>query len=41
MQTLKDLKIETNYLQKGIIKNRNVIITRKTFYDQVIDSYIK
>ena len=29
------------YLPKGIIKNYNVIINGKDFYDQVIDSDIK
>ena len=29
------------YLPKGIIKNYNVIINRKNFYDQPIDSDIK
>ena len=30
-----------NYLQKSRIKNYNVIITGKNFYDQPIDSDIK
>ena len=29
------------YLPKGIIKNYNIIINRKNFYDQPVDSDIK
>ena len=37
----KRFKTRRYYLQKDIIKNYNVIINEKNFYDQVIDSYIK
>ena len=38
---IKRFKSRRYYLQKDIIKNFNVIINRKNFYDQVIDSDIK
>ena len=38
---VKPIKTLRNYLPKGIIKNYNVIINRKNFYDQAIDSDIK
>ena len=34
-------KAKRYYLPKGIIKNYNVIINRKSFYDQAVDSDIK
>ena len=34
----KRFKVKRYYLPKGIIKNYNVIITGKNFYDQAIDS---
>ena len=37
MMLLEDLKL----LPKGIIKNYNIIINGKNFYDQAIDSDIK
>ena len=43
MTTVKDLKREDiiYHLPKGIIKDYNVIINGKNFYDQVIDSDIR
>ena len=38
---VKQFKSLRYYLQKGIIKKYNVIINRKNFYDQPIDSDIK
>ena len=38
---VKRFKAQRYYLPKGIIKNYNVIINRKNFYDQAIDSDIK
>ena len=38
---IKRFKIQRYYLPKGIIKNYNVIINGKNFYDQAIDSDIK
>ena len=38
---LKYLKLKDNIYQKGIIKNCNVIINGKNFYDESIDSDIK
>ena len=37
----KRFKSQIYYLPKGIIKNYNVIINGKNFYDQPIDSDIK
>ena len=37
----KKIKAKRYYLPKGIIKNYNVIINGKSFYDQAIDSDIK
>ena len=37
----KRFKTKRYYLPKGIIKNYNVIINGKDFYDQAIDSDIK
>ena len=37
----KRFKAKGYYLPKGIIKNYNVIIIGKNFYDQAIDSGIK
>ena len=37
----KRFKAKRYYLPKGIIDNHNVIINRKNFYDQLIDSDIK
>ena len=37
----KRFKIRKYYLPKGIIKNYNIIINGKNFYDQAIDSDIK
>ena len=37
----KRFKAKRYYLPKGIIKNDNVIVTGKNFYDQAIDSDIK
>ena len=37
----KRFKAKRYYLPKGIIKNYNVIIKGKHFYDQAIDSEIK
>ena len=37
----KRFKARRYYLPKGIIDNYNVIIDRKNFYDQAIDSDIK
>ena len=37
----KRFKAKRYYLPKGIIKNYNMIINGKSFYDQAIDSYIK
>ena len=37
----KRFKAKRYYLPKGIIKNYNMIINGKSFYDQSIDSYIK
>ena len=34
-------KAKRYYLPKGIIKNYNVIINRKSFYDQAVDSDVK
>ena len=39
--TAKRFKTRRYYLPKSIIKNYNVIINQKNFYDQVIDSDIK
>ena len=41
MLILKDLHLKRCYLPKGIIKNYNMIINGKDFYDQAIDSDIK
>ena len=38
---VKRFKAQRYYLPKGIIKNYNVIINRKNFYDQAIESDIK
>ena len=38
---VKQFKTQRYYLPKGIIKNYNVIINGKNFYDQEIDSDIK
>ena len=38
---VKRFKAQRYYLPKGIIKNYNVIINGKNFYDQAIDSDIK
>ena len=37
----KRFKTRIYYLTKGLIKNYNVIINGKKFYDQPIDSYVK
>ena len=37
----KRFKAKSNYLPKGIIKNYNVIINQKYFYDQAIDTGVK
>ena len=37
----KKIKAKRYYLPKGMIKNYNVIINEKSFYDQAIDSDIK
>ena len=41
MLILKGLKLKSITFLKGIIKNYNVIINGKNFYDQAIDSDIK
>ena len=38
---LKRFKAEIYYLPNGVIKKYNVIIDRKKFYDQPVDSDIK
>ena len=38
---LKRYKAKRHYLPKGIIKNYNIIINGKNFYEQSIDSDIK
>ena len=38
---VKQFKTQRYYLPKGIMKNYNVIISGKNFYDQPIDSDIK
>ena len=38
---LKDLMADKCYLEKSIIKNYNIIINGKNFYDQAIGSHIK
>ena len=40
MTMLKGIKLE-GFLSRVVIKNYNVIISRKNFYDQPIDSDIK
>ena len=37
----KRFKTQKYYLPKGMIKNYNVVISGKNFYDQTIDSNIK
>ena len=39
--SVKKFNVKNYYLPKGIIKNYNVIINGKSFYDQPIDSDIK
>ena len=41
MPLLKDLMPDKYYLEKSIIKNYNIIINGKNFYDQAIGSHIK
>ena len=41
MIVLNDLMAKKYYLTNGIIKNYNIIINKKDFYDQLIDSNIK
>ena len=41
MKMVKKLKTRRYYLPKGIIKNYNVIVNGKNFYDQTIDSDTK
>ena len=41
MTVLKNLMQKNYYLPNDIIKTYNVIISRKNFYDQAIDFYIK
>ena len=38
---VKKIKTRRYYLPKGIIKNYNVIISERSFYDQPIDSDLK
>ena len=40
-ENAKRYKVRRYYLPKSIIKNYNVIISGKNFYDQLIDSDIK
>ena len=40
-ENAKRLNAQKYYLSKGIIKNYNVIINEKNFYDQAVDSDIK
>ena len=38
---LKQFNAQKHYLPKGIMKNYNVIINRKSFYDHAVDSDIR
>ena len=40
-ENAKIFKAKIQYLQKCIMKNYNIIINGKNFYDQPIDSHIK